>query len=350
MTRQNDEFNWASSEEGLQAIRKQFGRFNVKIAFIYYNFSSFVGQDYQILSRHFDAEKINYRTPMDIFNIARAIFNSDVTYSWFASGHSFIAVLLSKIMKRRSIVVAGGYDVAFAPEIDYGQYTLGRDKRMYANYALKNADIVLAVSEFTKDEVLARTEPRMIEVVYNGIDTDKFAPGREKENLVMTVASGSKNVIKLKGIGAFTKAAAHTPNTKFLVLGLSDQDKELLESKCPSPNLELRGYASQEDLIRCYQKAKVYCQLSYRESFGVALAEAMACGCVPVVTDRGAMPEVVGDTGFYVPYGDREATCEGIKNALKSDKGTLARKRIEEKFSLVERQTALLRILDLLRD
>jgi glycosyltransferase involved in cell wall biosynthesis len=320
----------------------------MKIAFVFYDFSSFVKQDYEILSKHFEVEKVNYRMPPDILKMARAIFTSDRTYSWFASGHSFIAVLLSKMLKKRSIVVAGGFDVAFAPEINYGQYTLGKYKKIYADYVLKNSDIILAVSEFTKGEVLARAEPRIVKVVYNGINTDKFVPGNEKEDLVMTVASGQGNVIKLKGIDTFARAAEHIPHARFLVLGLCAHDREFLESKCPSSNLELCGYTSQEELIKCYQRAKVYCQLSYRESFGVSLAEAMACGCVPVVTDRGALPEVVGDTGFYVAYEDDRDTASGIKEALGSDKGVYARRRIEDLFSLARREKALIESIEAL--
>ena len=319
----------------------------MKIAFIYYDFSSFVRHDHEILSRHFDVEKVNYRKPLDVLRIAGSIWRSDVSFAWFASGHSFLAVLLSKMMGKKSIVIAGGYDVAFAPEINYGQYTLGWHKRKYAEFALKNTDLVLAVSEFTKAEVIARARPKKIEVIYNAIDICKFRPasGKEewtREDLVLTVASGLKNVIKLKGLDIFVEAAAYFPDVKFLVLGLSNDDKETLKGIQSTNNVELRGYINQDELISYYQKAKIYCQLSYRESFGVALAEAMACGCVPVVTDRGALPEVVGDVGFYAPYGDLESTVFSIKNALRTNNGNSARARIEERFSQRMRESRLL--------
>jgi glycosyltransferase involved in cell wall biosynthesis len=103
------------------------------------------------------------------------------------------------------------------------------------------------------------------------------------------------------------------------------------------------GYVSDELLVALYRKAKVYCQLSAHESFGVALAEAMACGCVPVVTNRYALPEVVGDAGFYVPYGDPKAAAEAVRQALKSNKGTRARERIQKYFSLKAREQKLIK-------
>jgi glycosyltransferase involved in cell wall biosynthesis len=106
------------------------------------------------------------------------------------------------------------------------------------------------------------------------------------------------------------------------------------------------GFVEDEELIRWYQRAKVYVQLSLYESFGMSLAEAMLCECVPVVTDRGALPEVVGDTGFFVPYGDEKATAEGIRAALRSDKGPVARKRVEEAFPIKKREAALIESIE----
>lgn len=317
----------------------------MKILFLYYPQSSFVEHDCASLSRHFQVERIGYKNPCDAIRMIVPIWRSDLTFSWFASGHSFAAVLLCKIMGKRSAVVAGGYDVAYEPEIDYGQYTLPKHKRMYADIVLRNADIILSVSEFTRSEVLARVRPKRIQLLYPGIDTDEFRPQGEKEDLVMTVASSSGRVIRLKGLNSFIGAAALLPGVRFLVVGLSEADREELQSKA-AENVLLSGYETQEELLAHYQKAKVYCQLSYRESFGMALVEAMACGCAPVVTERGALPEVVGDTGYYVPYGNIRATAEAIEKALSSKRGLKARERVEEKFSLKKREQELRSLLE----
>jgi glycosyltransferase involved in cell wall biosynthesis len=65
----------------------------------------------------------------------------------------------------------------------------------------------------------------------------------------------------------------------------------------------------------------------------------MACGCVPVVTDRGALPEVVENTGIVVPYGDVDATIKAIHIALSMD-GSSARERA--KFFIKEKRLQML--------
>lgn len=327
-----------------------------KIAFVYSLPSSslipsFIEQDFEILSKYYNCYLINFKGLNDFARMLKYLHRSDICFSWFASGHSFIAVAISKLLLKKSIVVVGGYDVAGSPEIDYGQYTLGLMKRMRANFVLKHVDLALAVSNFTKQEAMARTKLKRIIILYNAVDIEKFHPARtneKREEMVITIASGLGDVIKLKGLDVFLKAAELLPNVEFIILGLTNENMLALQKMISSGNVKLYGYMSQEELLNYYQKAKVYCQLSYRESFGLATAEAMACGCVPVITDRGALPEVVGDVGFYVSYGDEVATAEGIKKALKSKNGALARKRIEEKFSIQKREKDLLGLIETL--
>ncbi|MCL0094969.1 glycosyltransferase family 4 protein [Dehalococcoidia bacterium] len=297
----------------------------------------FLKRDVEILKNHFEirtAPGFSRRRPItSILKILKGTLWADLTFSHFAGTHAFLAVVFSKIFRKKSVVVVGGYEVAKLPEIGYGSMS----HPIYAHvvkFVLNHADKLFAVSGFNKTEILKYAKPRNVKVVYgsNIIDCDKFSPSGEKEDLVITTGFIRQITIKRKGFESFIKSAEYMPEVKFaLIGGYLDNSISYLKSMAPS-NVTFTGAVGSDEVLRWCQKAKVYCQLSYYESFGVALAEAMACECVPVVTDRGALPEVVGDTGFYVPYGDAEATAEAIKKALKSDKGKQARERIKRMF------------------
>ncbi|KXS41976.1 MAG: glycosyl transferase, group 1 [Methanolobus sp. T82-4] len=310
----------------------------VKIAYIYYSLQFFVKQDLDLLSKHFTVHEFNFKSIFDIFKLILVVRKSDITYSWFAGGHSFLAVVLSKLLRKKSIVIAGGGDVASLPEIDYGAMRKYKRSRFFSKFVLKYADVVLAVSEFTKGEVLRWQKPKKMEVIYNGIDTKEKQCAHNKEDMVVTIA----NRYKLKGIKTFIEASAHFPNSAFVIIGSVGYDINYSPS-----NVIITGKITNDEVIKWLSKSKVYCQLSYYESFGMGLAEAMACGCVPVATNRAALPEVVGDTGILVPYDDTVAAVEAIKSAFEMD-GTRARDRVCNQFELDKRENKLVDIITFL--
>jgi len=276
--------------------------------------------------------------------ILSGVFRTDMAFSWFAHNHAYLAVMTARLMGKKSLVVVGGYEVANEPEIGYGA-VLDPGMAKKIRYIIENADCILAVSEFSRREILAVAGPRRIETVYNGVDTSFFSPGGRKEDIVLTVCFVSTANIRLKGLDTFINAARQLPEVRFVLIGRAlDDALETLKRGAPA-NVEFVGPIRQDELIGWYRRAKVYCQLSYRESFGVALAEAMSCECVPVVTDRGALPEVVGDVGFVVPYGDTQATVDAISWVLISGTGPAARKRVCDTFSLEQREQELRRII-----
>lgn len=276
--------------------------------------------------------------------ILSGVLRTDIVFAWFAHNHSYLAVRAARLLRKKSLVVVGGYEVAHEPEIGYGAL-LDPALAEKVRYIVENADCILAVSEFSRREILAVAQPRRLETVYNCVDTSFFSPGGPKENIVLTVCLVSTANIRVKGLDTFMDAARHLPGARFVLIGRSlDNALELLQQDAPA-NVDFVGAVGRDDLLGWYRRARVYCQFSYRESFGVALAEAMSCECVPVVTDRGALPEVAGDTGFVVPYGDTHATIDAISRALLSETGPVARKRVCDLFSLARREQELRRII-----
>jgi glycosyltransferase involved in cell wall biosynthesis len=306
----------------------------MKICFVYKHKSSFVNKDIELLSKHFDVTPLQFELNISkICKLFRLIKSNDIIFIWFVSYHAFIVTLMTRVVRRPIIVVTGGYDVAREKEINYG-LMLKKSTGWMVRYVLRRASSILAVSEFNQHEVERNTGIKTAKIVYNCIDNQKFIPGKEsKQNIVVTVGFVDEENIVRKGLKQFVEAATSLVSYEFIVLGkLVDEAAIELAKSAPS-NVKFKGFVSDKELLEHYQKAKVYCQLSYYESYGMALGEAMLCECIPVVTDRGALPEVVSDTGFYAEYGNVSQTISAIEKAMQSqDKGKQARKRIIENF------------------
>lgn len=75
---------------------------------------------------------------------------------------------------------------------------------------------------------------------------------------------------------------------------------------------------SDEELICLYQNAKLFVRYMGSEGFGFPVAEAMACSCPVLVSDRGSLPEVVGIPDLIIPLGYREKWLEMMKKIIKN--------------------------------
>lgn len=81
-------------------------------------------------------------------------------------------------------------------------------------------------------------------------------------------------------------------------------------------NIVRLGFIPTEDLVAIYNLASVFVMPSLYEGFGLPILEAMSCGCPVVTTKEGSIPEVSGDSAFYVDGYDLESIASGIKKVF----------------------------------
>ncbi len=323
-----------------------------RILFVYQKMLSFVQHDREILER--EHELVDFEFPLQppsrrksatwilshARRLKRAMRDVDGTFIWFGDIPTAFAVRSARRLGKRSIVVAGGYGAAYIHGTDYGLQNR-QFRRPFAKYSFEKADLVVTVSKRMRKDLHRFARPRKEVMIYNGIRTELYSPGN-KHRKVLSVAEMTPITRWKKGIETYVRAAEHLPDVPFIMVGSSVEGTEEELKSIASDNVEFRGFIPFEELLALFQTSKVYVQVSAYESFGYAPAESMLCEGVPVVTRRGALPEVVGDTGYYVPYDDPVKTAKAVELALDSDLGTCARERVLERFSLERRQELLL--------
>ncbi len=333
----------------------------IKILFVHQGLRSFVKKDLHILKEKYEVREVCFTGRKNLFfnlfpnlwRLANGVVWCNMTFSWFGKLHAFFAVLFSKLLKKKSIVVAGGDDVACVPEIKYGMVSFWW-KRWCPLFVFRYMDVVLTVSDWNSEETISniRLNRNKIKKIYHGFDQNEFKKNEntKKENIVITVGNISWEYLNRKGIELFVWSASELKETPFYLIGdWKDNSVKYLKS-IASSNIYLLGRVSDEELKMYLLRSKVYVQVSHHESFGCSLVEAMLCECIPVVSRNAAIPEVVGDTGIYVDELSPKNVAEKIKFALNlpSYHGKKARNRIIEKFPLDKRRKQILEVIEVL--
>jgi len=317
----------------------------MKILFVHKGLSSFVKKDLDILKSQFEVKEIVYQGKAAKWKTLLWAMWADLTFCWFSGKHAFVAALLSRLFGKKVLVVTGGYDVVDMPEINYGLSAYPRDRK-YVKWTFMLANKILAVSESIKSSLIENlnAKPSKIDIIYEGFPIPDYT-GDVKEELVLSVGLVNVSNLKRKGLETFVASAQYLPHLKFVLVGKWVDEAIGRLRKVAPQNVEFTDFISNERLEQYYREAKVYVQVSAHEGFCDALAEAMTYECVPVVTERGALPEIVTDTGFYVEFGNPCQTAEAIKKAMESNKGSDARQRIIKHYSLEKRKRALCNIV-----
>lgn len=262
--------------------------------------------------------------------------------------YSSILIGLGKLFGKRSILILGGVDVAKIPELKYGIWN-SKWKSIIVRYGITHADVILAVDPSIKNDAiaLARYDGHNIRVLPTGHDELFWKPGKDKKrHIVLTVAVCSDQTrFKIKGLDFLYSVADAMPDIQFVLVGLTEAMKEQF---IPPANIESHDTVPQEALLSYYQQATVYFQPSRREALGSTICESMLCECYPVGTNIGGIPNVIGNTGSIVPFGDVHAAVNEIRSGMQKTSMPDTRQHIIDNFSMRKRSLVLTEIISAL--
>ncbi|MBA4166555.1 MAG: glycosyltransferase family 4 protein [Chitinophagaceae bacterium] len=202
-------------------------------------------------------------------------------------------------------------------------------------YAIKKAACVITVSDYEK-RIIEKYFPgaaSKIAVVPNGVDErfnnkyskEEIALFRKKYSLPEKFILYLGNTAPKKNTANVVKAYAHyCESEKYpLAIVITDYDKRHVERILSSINKSLRagsfifpGYVPVNEMPLLYNCSTLFLYPSLRESFGLPILEAMACG-VPVITSNtSAMPETAGAAAELIDPDDYKIIAESISKLI----------------------------------
>ena len=248
------------------------------------------------------------------------------------------------------------HDVSFEAHPEWFRPRERFRRRFLCRQAVRRADVVFAVSNFTKEEIIRyyKIPEEKVITVYNCLDP-RFRPiandeqlksFRRRLNLTGKVLLYAGAILNRRSIPevikAFGEVAKRVPDVTLVLVGENRTYPwidlpALVASLGLEDKVKLLGYVNDEDLVMLYNIAEIFIYLSSYEGFGLPPLEAMACGTPAILQDTPAVREVFGNTTMILPGAEvpliTEAVIELLENEGKREEMARRGAQLTNKFS-----------------
>ncbi len=203
-----------------------------------------------------------------------------------------------------------------------------RYRRLVVPRILKKCRRIITVSEFEQQNIISKLQlpPKQVTMIYNGYN-DWFRP-MDDPDCIFAKYMQDKGYLFFLGntdpkkntertLIAYARYLERSSVKRRLLM--ADLDRSYLNDIITRNQIEhildyisLPGYIANTDLPYVYSGAFAFLYTSLRESFGIPLLEAMACG-VPVITSNtSSMPEIAGSEAILVNPMEPDEICNQL--------------------------------------
>lgn len=209
---------------------------------------------------------------------------------------TYRAGINAKAVKNRPLVVhvhSTEFDRTGGNGVNQTVYSIEKE-------GMEKADIVIAVSNFTKGKIVQHygISPDKVIVVHNAVEPkeDRHFEIRKFDKVVLFLG----RITLQKGPEYFVYAAKkvleHDPDVKFIMAGSGDMEAFVIEKAAQlgiSRNLLFSGFLQGDDVDRAYKMADLYVMPSVSEPFGITALEAISNGTPVLISKQSGVSEVV---------------------------------------------------------
>lgn len=219
------------------------------------------------------------------------------------------AHLLPIIHPKNSVVTLHDLGFKHFPELYPPKELLYHNWGM--NYSAKHAKKIITVSEFTKKDLMTtyNIQPSKIEVVYHGVDLEKYKPNKvvDKKPYIFFIGrlEEKKNITGMIKAYAILRKEQRIKH-QFILAGSPGYGYENIQAEINQLPKEIQkdiillGYISEEKYIKYLQEADVFFFCTNFEGFGFPVIEAMATGTPVVASNVTSIPEIAGNAALLV--------------------------------------------------
>jgi len=211
---------------------------------------------------------------------------------------------------------------------------MSKEERKYYNLtnwmesAMVYSNAIIAVSKTSRGEILSNypINPKKVFYIPNGVDRSIFHPDNTiaEEKKITCIGRFSKE----KGVDLIPKIASKilskNKEIKFTAVFPPDNSMpetlvkikhqfETLEKTFPKRFIWIKEPLGREELAKLYNESMIYIQPSRYEAFGMTVLEAMACGKAVICSNKGGLPEVVGNAGLIIKFNSNIFAREILK-------------------------------------
>ena len=229
------------------------------------------------------------------------------------------------------------HEMQFADEADYNRFTNANEQKRAGRFplaavleqgaealckaTLRRADAIVALTPAARDAVRPLCAGVPIHVIPAGLDYEHFPAVQRSRKDVLTIVTASYLLLR-KGnefiLRAVARLAREGIRTHCIIAGAGPQLEALKQEAADlgvAESVEFPGLLSRDAITEVYARGDVYVSMSWAETFGVAVLEAMSTGLPVVSAANVGATQIVEDgvTGYLVPKGDDEALAAALR-------------------------------------
>ena len=346
-----------------------------KLIYIYPKNASFISNDLYFLKKKYkiitqDLDWGNFlKLPLNLVKqnifLLFNVYKTKIILINFGGYFSLFPVLLGKIFNIKTFIILNGTDSVSFPNYNYGslrkpilKFFIKKSYQYCTKLLPVDESLIFQLHNFDNNVVYKKQGVKAFfpnlttsfQVIPNGFDTLfwQFSETVNRKGFLSVAVVNTMNTFRLKGLDLILTVAVYFPEEIFTIVGVS---KKIIDKITIPKNVRIITYLKKEALKIEYQKHTYYIQVSLNEGFGCSLSEAMLCGCIPIISSVGALPNITDNIGFNIKKRSTKELFSVIKQAIhlsKNDKIILSKKahrRIYNNYNISIREKLILQVL-----